>query len=120
MVELLLDALTQLEMYRDIDFQSIYRTLIQQNWHRLHESLVDSLDKSIENEDCFLLVLNQVYDYHTHAIEEFMVPIWSKCLWNLYEIKSSKSVETIEAYTSSEFSYLRETAQLLLSKLNEK
>ena len=117
-LDLLLDAIASLELYKDFDYQSAYRKLIKENWHRMHENLVDSLDKTAPNEDCFIHVLNQTYDYYADGVEDFMVPIWSKCLWSLYEVKSEKSIETIKQHVDSEYIYLKETAKDLLSRVS--
>lgn len=117
-LSLLLDVIATLEIYRGVDLQSIYRKLIQEDWHKMHEELVDSLDKSERNEGTFISVLNTTYAYHSHGVEDFMVPIWSKCLWNLYAIRSERAINTIRAYSQSEYEYLRETAQKLILKLN--
>lgn len=118
-LELLLDSLEKLDLFADFDFQSLYRELIDYKWHRLHENLVDSLEASIENENYFLHVLHQTYSYHEDGVEDFMVPIWSKCLWKLYKIDSAQSVETIRQYLTSQYNYLNETAKHLLAKINE-
>lgn len=117
-LDLLLDIIVGLEIYKEFDYQSTYRELIKVNWHKMHENLVDSLDKTVPNEDSFTHVLNQVYDYHANGVEDFMVPIWSKCLWNLYAIASEKGIEIIKQYSDSEYEYLRETSKTLMSKIN--
>ncbi|MEN7547395.1 hypothetical protein AAG747_05730 [Rapidithrix thailandica] len=118
-LSLLLDVIASLSLYKDYDIQSVYRKLIKVNWHQMHEELVDSLDKSAVNEDYFIYVLNSLYDYHKDGVEDFMVPIWSKCLWSLYKIKTRKSIDMIKQYVNSEYEYLRETSKKNLSKLNE-
>ena len=118
-VDMLLDVIASLEMYEDFDFQGKYRELIKENWHTMHESLVDSLDATVINEESFIYVLNQVFQYHTDGVEDFMVPIWNKCLWNLYRIRSEKSIEVISQFIDSDFQGVRETVQKLLSKLED-
>jgi hypothetical protein len=117
-LDLLLDAIAALELYNDFDYQSAYRKLIKENWHRMHENLVDSLDKTTFNEDCFIHVLNQTYDYYADGVEDFMVPIWSKCLWSLYRIGSQKGSDVIQQFSNSEYDYLKNTANALLFKIN--
>lgn len=118
-LELLLDVIAMLEMYEDFDSQSMYRELIRENWHRMHESLVDSLDKELPNEDTFIYVLGEILDYHADGIEDFMVPIWNKCLWSLLKIRSVKGIEVIKRFVDSDYEDLRETARKLVSKLED-
>lgn len=118
-LDLLLEVIASLEIYEDFDFQSKYRDLIKENWHRMHEELVDSLDKTEINEDCFIHVLNQTYDYHADGVEDFMVPIWSKCLWALYKIGTKKGLKEIQKFSTSKYDYLKSTVDNLLSKVND-
>lgn len=111
-----LDAMALLEEYKTIDHQEIYKKLILQNWHNLHEELVDSIEKKSSNEDLFYHVLNQVYEYHKGSVEDFMVPIWNKCLWSLYKIGNEKAINYIKEFSNSEYKYLRGTAKDLLSR----
>ena len=118
-LETLPDVTALLGIYDDFDFQKKYRELIKEDWHRMHENLVDCLDPTIFNEESFIYVLSQIFPYHAHGVEDFMVPIWSKCLWQIYRIKSERGIKVISKYVNSDFQYLRETAKKLLSKLED-
>lgn len=118
-VDLLLEVIAMLDMYEDFDFQAKYRQLIREDWHRMHESLVDSLDKTSLNEDSFVYVLNKTFEYYTDGVEDFMVPIWNKCLWSLFRIKSDKGIGIIEQFVDSDYEDLSDTARKLVSKLED-
>lgn len=113
----LLDVIAMLDFYEGFDLQGVYRELLFENWHRMHEELIDSLDKKVENEGAFISVLNTEFEYYKGGEEDFMVPIWSKCLWSLYAIHSKSAIDEISKYQDSKFEYLRETSKKLMSKL---
>ena len=118
-LELLLDATAMLEIYEDVDFQSKYRELLKEDWHKMHESLIDSLDKTLSNEDSFIYMLDCVLSYYSDGVDDFMVPIWNKCLWSLYEIKSEKGMAVIRQFVDSDYESLHNTAKKIISKLND-
>lgn len=96
----------------------VLRKLILENWHNQHEIIVDILSGVLDKSDAkyFYHVLKSEYDY-IEDVEDFLVPIWIKCLWALYKIGSEKAFDYLKQFQDSEYEDIKNTATELLSRI---
>jgi hypothetical protein len=105
----------------EIKLQSFYEKAILTNCsYHLIERVVDSLEKTPSTIKYFIHVLNQNYleDQSRENTETFMIPIWNKCLWNLFEIGTDEAKKIILEYRNSTYEDIRNTTEKLISKIN--
>ncbi|WP_430876366.1 hypothetical protein [Gilliamella sp. G0441] len=103
-----LKDLDKIEVYLDIEeylhddeyiknkLDRIYKELITKDWisYSFLERLLNSIEISVKNKKYFseILNINKFDKNDTNNIETFMVPIWKKCLWDLYKIGIDKKL----------------------------
>lgn len=87
----------------------VLRKLLLEDWHNQHEIIVDILAgvKDPEDAKCFRHVLNCTYG-HDDDIEDFIVPLWIKCIWALGKINTSEAMEYLSAFKNSEYESVKE------------
>lgn len=91
----------------------IVKKLIEEDWHQQHEQLVEYLTEKVDMENTFIFckILHTVYDYYKGEEEDFMVPIWNKCIWALGKIGTPKAVECIKEFRNSPYEWVRKTVE---------
>ena len=99
--------------------------ILDLNWItkiHLYEEALDYLPTTKDYLKFFKKVLEsnylQVQDFESN--DTFMVPIWSKALWKIYQANTSESKDIISMYRTSSYEYLRTTAEKLLKAMSEK
>lgn len=129
-----LKDLDKIEEYLDIEeylhddeyiknkLDRIYKELITKDWisYSFLERLLDSIEISVKNKKYFseILNINKFDKNDTDNIETFMVPIWKKCLWDLYKIGiDNETLNIIEKYLDSPYEDLNNTAKTLIQKI---
>ncbi|OCG56586.1 hypothetical protein A9G36_02870 [Gilliamella sp. Choc6-1] len=126
--------LNKIEEYLDIEeylndneyiknnLDKIYKQLIIKDWIPSYflERLLDSLELNTENRKYFIRILgiNNFDKNDTNDIETFIVPIWKKCLWNLYKTGSNdETLNILKRYLESPYEDLSNTAKILIQKI---
>ncbi|MDR0229988.1 MAG: hypothetical protein LBI72_13155 [Flavobacteriaceae bacterium] len=109
------------DKYIKNNLTEIYKRLIISDWIPSHllERFLDSLCIVKENRECYLEILNiNKFDKRdVDNIETFMVPIWKKCLWNLYKTGANKeTLDILNRYLDSPYEDLKDTAKILIQK----
>lgn len=99
--------------------------ILNLNWItkiHLYEEALDYLPASKKYVKCFEKVLesNYLQVQDLESMDTFMVPIWSKALWKIYQSNTNESKAIISRYRTSPYKYLRATAEKLLKAMNEK
>lgn len=95
------------------DYLPIIKQIVNEDWHEEHEQLVDFLAEKIneENIPIFYNVLHTTYSYNKDEEEDFMVPIWNKCIWALGKTGTPKAVECIKEFRNSPYEWVRKTVE---------
>ena len=97
----------------DYYIEDIHR-LIKEYWHRQHEELLDiliSIGDDKRNESVLIDILHTTFPYYEDQEEEetFMVPIWSKCIWELASIGTPTAIKCVKELRNSPYEYIRNT-----------
>lgn len=122
-VEVSLDIIEYLydEEYINKNIDKVYKQLIDKIWvpYYLLERILDSLEVCKGNIKYYLKILhiNKFEEQDTENIETFMVPIWKKCLWNLYKVGINNEIlDILKQYFDSPYEELKNTAKTLIQK----
>ena len=99
----------------DYYIEDIHR-LIKEYWHRQHEELLDiliSIGDDKRNESVLIDILHTTFPYYEDQEEEetFMVPIWSKCIWELASIGTPTAIKCVKELRNSPYEYIRNTVK---------
>ena len=119
-IETVLDIECKLNMQKQPYFLpheyylSDIRRLIKTDWHKLHEKLIDILinrEDDKKDEKIYIYVLHTVFSYYKDVEEDFMVPIWVKCIWKLASIGTPAAIKSVKEQKNSPYEYIRNTVE---------
>jgi HEAT repeat protein len=87
------------------------RRLLPEEWHNQHEVIIDILAsvKDPSDADLFCSALSTVYPY-IDGVEDFMVPIWVKCIWALGSLGTPEARECLSEALESPYEGVRDAA----------
>jgi hypothetical protein len=94
-------------------YTSISRKLLLEDWHNQHENLVDILSSIVDEKNAkyFYQVLNSKYEYITN-VEDFLVPVWVKCIWALGKIGTKEAKDYLEKFIDSPYEKIRKAVNV--------
>jgi len=72
-----------------------------------------SIGDDKRNESVLIDILHTTFPYYEDQEEEetFMVPIWSKCIWELASIGTPTAINCVKELRNSPYEYIRNTVK---------